>query len=409
MPQRFSFPKGKIKVLLLENVHPEAVRILQEEGYPVESLSHGLSEDELIEKMSDVMVLGVRSKVSVTKKVLERAPMLRVVGSFCIGMDKIDFEECLRRGVVLFNAPYSNSRSVVELVIGNIIMLMRGVFDKSRALHNGQWTKTAENSFEVRGKTLGIVGYGNIGSQLSVLAEAMGMEVYFYDLVDRLPMGNAKQCASLEEMLPKCDVVTMHVDGRKDNDALIGEREISMMKNGVIFLNLSRGFVVDTEALGRNIKSGKVRGAAVDVFPTEPQSNKEEMHSALQGLPNVILTPHIGGATQEAQNGIAHYVSGKIINYINTGSTSGSVNFPEIQLQEVKGRHRVIHIHENTPGILSKINEVIANFGGNIVGQYLKTNEIIGYVIIDIEKLHENGVIDGLKKIPGTIFCRILY
>lgn len=409
MPIKYSFPKNKIKVLLLENIHPEAVRLLKEEGCQVEHLDHGLGEEELSEKIKDVMILGIRSKTQVTKKILENAHMLRVIGSFCIGVDLIDLDEAMLKGVACFNAPYSNGRSVVELVIGDIIMLLRGTFDKSAALHAGKWDKTAENSFEVRGKALGIIGYGNIGMQLSVLAEAIGMDVYFYDLLDKLPMGNAKKCNSLDELLQKCDVVTVHVDGREKNDALIGGNEFKKMKDGVIFLNLSRGFVVDVNALANNIKSGKVRGAAVDVFPEEPKSNKELVKNVLQGLPNVILTPHVGGATQEAQNGIAHYVSGKIINYINTGSTYGSVNFPEIQLQEAIETHRVIHIHENVPGVLSKVNNVIANFGGNVVGQYLKTNEKVAYAIIDIEKMHENGVVDSLKDMPETIFCRILY
>ena len=409
MNTALSYPKNRIKVLLLENIHPNAVKVLKEEGYTVEEYPAGLDEKELCEKIRDVSVLGIRSKTQVTKKVLESANRLIAIGAFCIGTNQIDLWEALKNGVTVFNAPYSNTRSVVELAIAEIILLMRNLPDKMMLMHQGKWHKSASNSYEIRGKKIGIIGYGNIGSQLSVLAENMGMDVYYYDLVDRLTLGNATKCNSLEELLTLSDVISLHVDGRKENKNFISDREFDMMKEGVIFLNLSRGQVVDIASLKKNILGGKVGGAAIDVFPSEPKSNNEELNSELKGLPNTLLTPHIGGSTLEAQVNIAHFVPGQIMDYINTGSTTNSVNFPNVRLPEFKNAHRLIHIHHNVPGILASINNVLAEFQTNIVGQYLKTNESIGYVITDIDKAYNKEIIKKMKAIDGTIWFRVLY
>ncbi|HYG41252.1 MAG TPA: phosphoglycerate dehydrogenase [Cytophagales bacterium] len=409
MPMTISYPKNRIKVLLLENIHPEGQKIFSEEGYQVEIINRGLDEDELAEAVKDVSILGIRSKTHVTAKVLENAKKLLSVGAFCIGTNQIDLQGCLKKGVTVFNAPYSNTRSVVELAIGEIIMLMRGVVERSNKLHNGVWDKSAGNSFEIRGKSLGIIGYGNIGAQLSVLAEAMGMKVYYYDIVEKLALGNAVKCKTMHELLSVSDVVTLHVDGRKSNQNIIGKAEFDAMKKGVIFLNLSRGHVVDIPALIENLKSGKILGAGVDVYPQEPKSNSEPFVSELKGFQNVILSPHVGGSTQEAQVNIANFVPNKIIEYINTGNTYSSVNFPNLQLPEFPTAHRLIHIHANYPGILAKINNVLAKNHINIVGQYLKTNETVGYVITDIDKEYNKDVIKELKSIEHTIRFRVLY
>ncbi len=409
MNTAISYPKNRIKVLLLENIHPYAVDKLREEGYQVEIHPGGLDEDELCERIKDVSILGIRSKTQVTKKVLDNANRLWVVGAFCIGTNQIDLEACLKKGVAVFNAPYSNTRSVVELAIGEIVMLMRNLPDKMAAMHKGNWNKSASGSFEVRGKKLGIIGYGNIGTQLSVLAESMGMDVYFYDVVERLALGNATKCNSLDELLSTVDIISLHVDGRPENKGFLDASAFKKMKDGMILLNLSRGSVVDIQALKENIESGKVKGAGIDVFPEEPKSNDEEFMSELRGLPNLIMTPHIGGSTLEAQENIADFVPGKIIEYINTGSTTNSVNFPNLQLPTWKNAHRLIHIHHNLPGILAKINNTFAEHDINIVGQYLKTNESIGYVITDIDKEYDNNVIQKLKSIENTIRFRVLY
>jgi D-3-phosphoglycerate dehydrogenase len=404
-----SYPKNRINVLLLENVHEDAVKIFEHEGYNVETIKGSLSEDELIEKIKGVSILGIRSKTHVTAKVLEHAKKLHAVGTFCIGTNQVDLEACSMKGISVFNAPYSNTRSVVELALGQIIMLVRNTFEKSKLMHAGVWDKSATNSVEIRGKKLGLVGYGSIGSQLSIVAEALGMKVYFYDAVDRLALGNAKKCSSLKELLALSDVVSLHVDGRASNKNLIDADAFEYMKPGVIFLNLSRGHVVDIDALVANLKSGKIHGAAVDVFPYEPKNNDEPFVSELQGMPNVILTPHIGGSTEEAQEDIGHYVANKIINYINTGTTYGSVNLPEIQLPELQSAHRIMHIHENVKGILAQINNILLEYDNNILGQYLKTNETLGYVITDIDNFHNKDLEKKLKKIPNTIRYRILY
>ena len=409
MNTALSYPKSRIKVLLLENIHPEAERILREEGYPVETASGAMDEDELCERIKDVHILGIRSKTQVTARVLESANRLIAIGAFCIGTNQIDLETCQSRGIAVFNAPYSNTRSVVELALAEMIMLMRNLPDKTAQMHAGIWNKSASNSFEVRGKKLGIIGYGNIGKQLSVLAESVGLDVYYYDLEEKLALGNATKCQSLEELLGLADIVTLHIDGRPENDHLIGASEFSLMKDGVVFLNLARGPVVDVAALKAALLSGKVRGAAVDVFPTEPKTNQEEFVSELRGLPNTLLTPHIGGSTLEAQINIAHFVPTQIINYMNTGSTAQSVNFPQIQLPVLQKDHRLLHIHHNTSGILAKINAILAEHDANITGQYLKTNEAIGYVIIDVDREYSDDMVDDLRKIDQTIWFRTLY
>jgi D-3-phosphoglycerate dehydrogenase len=404
-----SYPKNRINVLLLENVHPYAVEAFKSEGFNVEVYPAGLDEDELCEKIKNVSVLGIRSKTMVTARVLENANRLMTIGAFCIGTNQIDLKEATKRGVAVFNAPYSNTRSVVELVIGEIILLIRNIADKSAKMHQGKWDKSATGSFEIRGKKLGMIGYGNIGSQLSVLAESLGMKVFYYDREEKLGLGNATKCKSMKELLEISDIISLHVDGRKENANLIGRNEFDLMKKGVIFLNLSRGHVVDIAALKENILSGKVAGCAVDVFPYEPKSNNEEFKSELRGLPNTLLTPHIGGSTLEAQENIAQFVSGKFLDYINTGSTSNSVNFPNITLPTLENAHRLIHIHNNVPGILARINQILAANGINIVGQYLKTNEQIGYVITDINKEYNKDLIKELRAIEHTIKFRVLY
>ena len=409
MNKAISYPKNRIKVLLLENVHPDALGLMKLEGYNVTTHSGAMDEDELAEKIKDVSVLGIRSKTQLTRKVLDNAPRLIAVGAFCIGTNQIDLEACLEKGIAVFNAPYSNTRSVVELAIGEIIMLSRNLPDKLKLMHDGIWDKSATNSREIRGKKIGIIGYGNIGAQLSVVAESIGFDVYYYDIIEKLALGNATKCKSLQELLEKVDIVTLHVDGRKENFNIIGGKEFEMMKDGVIFLNLSRGHVVDIDALVKNIKSGKIIGAGIDVFPEEPKTNSESFESPLRGLPNVILTPHIGGSTEEAQANIGNFVPGKIMEYINTGSTTNSVNFPNLQLPILENAHRLIHIHENMPGIIAKINNIFAHHNINIVGQYLKTNETIGYVITDIDKEYGPDVIKELKEIEHTIRFRVLY
>ena len=404
-----SYPKSRIKVLLLENVHPVAVQLFRQEGFNVEIRKGALDEDELIEAIRDVSILGIRSKTNLTARVLEHANKLMTVGAFCIGTNQIDLEACTQKGIAVFNAPYSNTRSVVELAIGEIIMLIRSIVPKSNLMHKGDWDKSAKNSFEVRGKKLGLVGYGNIGTQLSVVAEALGMDVYFYDVVDKLALGNARKCKTLDELLALADIISLHTDGRKENKNLISYREFSLMKNGVIFLNLSRGHVVDIPALVDAIERGKVAGTGVDVFPQEPKTNNEAFESALRGLPNVILTPHIGGSTEEAQANIGNFVPGKLLEYINNGSTYGSVNFPELQLPLLKDSHRLLHIHTNVPGILAKMNNIFAKYHINIQGQYLKTNEQIGYVITDVAKEYADEVVEELRGIDNTIKFRLLY
>jgi len=404
-----SYPKNRINVLLLENVHPVAKELMQAEGFNIETYSAALTEEELCEKIKNVHVLGIRSKTHVSAHVLMHANKLMTIGAFCIGTNQIDLKAATKKGIAVFNAPFSNTRSVVELALAEMILLMRNIADKSVKMHKGEWDKSATGSYEVRGKKLGLLGYGNIGSQLSVIAESLGMKVLYYDTEEKLALGNATKCRSLKELLEKADVVSLHVDGRDSNTNLISHREFGWMKQGVVFINLSRGHVVDIHALRENILSGKVAGCAIDVFPYEPVSNKEEFVSELRGLPNTILTPHIGGSTSEAQENIGNFVPGKFLDYINTGSTSTGVNFPNITLPTLENAHRLIHIHENVPGILARINQILADHGINIVGQYLKTNELIGYVITDINKQYDKDVIAKLRAIEHTIKFRVLY
>jgi D-3-phosphoglycerate dehydrogenase len=408
LPRNISYPKNRIKILLLENVHPDAFKKLSTDGFSVETVSKSLSEDELIEKIKDVHVLGIRSKTNVTQRVVDAAEKLMVVSAFCIGTKQIDLEACKENGIVVFNAPYSNTRSVVELAIGEIIMLMRSVFQRSTEIHNGQWNKTADGSKEVRSKKLGIVGYGNIGKQLSILAEALGMDVYYYDVEDKLALGNATKLETLQELLTISDVVTLHVDDNAANQNFFGKKEISQMKDGAHLVNLSRGFVVDVVALAEALKSKKLAGAAVDVYPSEPRKNGE-FYTELKGLPNVILTPHVGGSTEEAQRDIADFVPSKIMAYINSGNTVDAVNFPNIRLPRQTNAHRFLHIHKNVSGVMAEINNILAKYDSNITGQYLSTDSKVGYVITDLDKVYNKEVIEELKNVEGTIKFRVLY
>ncbi len=406
---RLSFPKHKIRVLLLENIHPAAVASFEREGYRVETEARSLSGDELAARVEDVHLLGVRSNTHVTAAALAAARHLHAVGAFCIGTNQIDLDAAAERGTAVFNAPFSNTRSVVELVIAELIALNRGLTDKNARLHAGVWDKSAAGSHEVRGRKLGIIGYGSIGAQLSVLAESLGMEVYFFDVVDKLRLGNARRCPTLEELLEIADAVTIHVDGRHENRGFFGEREFGRMKPGSVFLNLSRGFVIDLAALKRHLESGHLAGAAIDVFPSEPKSREDPFVNELQGVRNVILTPHIGGSTEEAQDSIGHFVSDKLINFINTGSTSLSVNLPNLILPAQHEAHRLIHIHRNTPGTLAKINAIFADHGVNILGQHLGTRGEVGYVITDVDTDSSEAVRAELRELPETLRLRVLY
>ena len=408
LPMTLSYPKNRIKVLLLENPDARAAELFSQEGYQVESVPGGLDEDELLARIGEVSILGVRSKTQVTQRVLDAAPRLLSIGAFCIGTNQIELTGAMKKGVAVFNAPFSNTRSVVELTLGEIIVLARRIPEKNPKMHAGEWDKSARGAFEIRGKKLGIIGYGNIGSQLSVVAEAVGMQVLYYDTVEKLQLGNAVKCKTLEELLQQADVVTLHIDGRPENRGFIGEKEFTQMKPGALFLNNARGHVVSVPALAAALRSGHLGGAAVDVFPYEPKTNNESFENELRGLPNVLLTPHIGGSTAEAQRNIAEFVPERIMQYINIGNTQQSVNFPNIQLP-VQQAHRLIHIHANVPGVLARINNVLAQHQVNILGQYLKTNEHIGYVITDIDKEYVPEVIGELRKVEHTIRFRVLY
>jgi D-3-phosphoglycerate dehydrogenase / 2-oxoglutarate reductase len=409
LPRGQSYPKSLIKVLLLENVHQAAVEAFESQGFDVEFHKGAMDEDELIEKIKDVSIIGIRSKTNLTKKVLENADKLMAIGAFCIGTNQIDLKTATQKGIAVFNAPYSNTRSVVELAIGEMIMLIRKIFPKSEAMHKGIWDKSAINSFEVRGKKLGMIGYGHIGTQLSVIGEALGMEIYFYDIVDKMPIGNAKKCKTMQEVFETADVVSLHIDGRKENTNLIGAKEFAQMKDGVIFMNLARGPVVNIPDLVAALKSGKIEGAGIDVFPEEPKTNSDPFVSELMGLSNVILSPHIGGSTEEAQQGIGTYVPERLLEYINNGSTTGSVNCPEVQLPLLQDSHRILHIHRNVPGIMAKLNNIFAKHHINITGQYLKTNETVGYVIVDIQKAYSREFVQEIKAIEETIKFRMLF
>ncbi|KXX70241.1 phosphoglycerate dehydrogenase [Flammeovirga sp. SJP92] len=408
-PMATSFPKSKIKVLLLENIHKDAKQKLEDEGYQVELLGGALDEDELCEKIKGVHILGIRSKTMLTRKVVEAADRLMLVGAFCIGTNQIDLQACTDHGVSVFNAPFSNTRSVVEMAIGEIILLMRQIPRRMRQMDRGEWSKSANGSFEVRGKKLGIIGYGNIGSQLSILAEMLGMDVYYYDVVEKLALGNATKLNSLDQLLSTCDVVSLHVDGRAENKGYFTGEHIAKMKKGAILVNLARGPVVELEALQQALQSGHLAGAAIDVFPVEPKNNNDTFDAPLKDVDNLILTPHIGGSTLEAQENIADFVPGKMIEYVNTGSSFNSVNFPNVQLPRLENGHRMLHIHKNVSGILAQMNNVFAKHGCNILGQYLKTNEDIGYVITDIDQTYQPELLEDLRSIDNTIKFRTLY
>ncbi len=407
--KKLSFPKSKIKVLLLEKLDKSAYNIFLNEGYDVESYNGSFNEDELIKKIKDVSILGIRSKSNITKKVIKSANRLLSIGAFCIGTNQIDLVECAKHGITVFNAPYSNTRSVVEIVLGQMINIMRSIVDKSNDMHRGIWRKDSKNSFEIRNKTIGIIGYGNIGSQLSILCESIGMKVIYYDKVDKLSIGNATKCNSLKSLLEKSDFISIHIDGRKENTNFFSSKEFSLMKKGSVLINYSRGNVLDIDSLIENLSNGKLLGAALDVFPKEPLNNQEEFKSNLRGLNNVILSPHIGGSTKEAQKNIGTYVPEKIIDFINTGNTSNCINFPELSLPEQRDSHRLIHIHYNEPGVLLNINKIISSYNINIKGQYLKTLENIGYVITDIDREYDKSVVNELKNITNTIKLRVLY
>ena len=397
-----------MKVLLLENVHPDAGARLAKEGHRVETLPRALGEDELVAAVRDVQLLGIRSGTEVTERVLDAAPGLVALGAFCIGTNQIDLAAAAERGIVVFNAPFSNTRSVVELALAEIIAMARRLPEKTAQMHAGVWDKSATGAHEVRGRRLGIVGYGNIGTQLSVLAENLGMSVYFYDIADKLALGNARRCSTLHELLETAETVTLHVDGRDGNRGFFSEAEFAAMRPRSLFLNLSRGFVVDHGALRRNIESGHIAGAAIDVFPAEPRGRGEEFVSELRGLPNVILTPHVGGSTEEAQQDIGDFVAGKLADYVASGSTSLSVNLPGLALPVAVGTHRLVHIHKNVPGVLAAINRVLADHGVNVEGQLLRTRDEYGYVLTDIGSEYSDEVLAELRAMPVTIRLRTL-
>ncbi|MBH1979486.1 MAG: phosphoglycerate dehydrogenase [Comamonadaceae bacterium] len=405
-----SLDKSKIRFLLLEGLHPSALQVLRNAGYSqIESLSGALPQEELIERIADVHFIGIRSRTQLTAEVLAHANKLVAIGCFCIGTNQVDLKAARDRGIAVFNAPYSNTRSVAELVLAEAILLLRGVPEKNAVAHRGGWLKSADNAFEVRGKTLGIVGYGAIGSQLSVLAEALGMQVQFHDVVAKLPLGNARQAAGLPELLATSDIVTLHVPELPSTQWMMGAAEIAAMKQGAILINASRGTVVEIEPLAQALKDGKLLGAAVDVFPVEPRSNKDEFVSPLRGLDNVILTPHIGGSTLEAQANIGLEVAEKLVKYSDNGTTISSVNFPEVALSAQRGKHRILHVHRNVPGVMAEINRVFSDNHINVAAQSLQTNEAIGYVVIDIDAASSELALQKLQQVPNTLRCRVLF
>ncbi|MGB8649664.1 MAG: phosphoglycerate dehydrogenase [Mycobacteriales bacterium] len=397
-----------MRALLLESIHDDAAFVLRDAGFAVERLDRALGEDELVAAVKGVHVLGLRSNTHLTARALEAADELLAVGAFCIGTNQIELPATFDKGVAVFNAPFSNTRSVVELALSEVIALTRRLTDKNADMHAGRWDKSAVGSHEVRGRRLGIVGYGNIGSQLSVLAEALGMRVLFFDTADRLALGNARRCGTLDELLAESDVVSLHVDGRSSNAGIFGEEQFARMRAGSIFLNLSRGFVVDHEALRAHIESGHIAGAAVDVFPVEPKAKGEEFVSVLRGLPNVILTPHVGGSTEEAQQDIGNFVAGKLRDYVADGNTSLSVNLPPVSLQREDGQSRMLLLHVNTPGVLATVNGLLAEHGVNIEGQLLSTKGTLGYVVTDIGGAPTPDVVAALEALPETVRLRVL-
>lgn len=405
-----SYPKERINILFLENISDKAVQYFKQQGYAnVKKIAGALSEEELIKEVKDVHLIGIRSKTQITPKVLEAAKKLQAIGCFCIGVNQVDLKAATRKGVVVFNAPYSNTRSVAELVIGISVMLIRKISDKNIAAHKGIWMKDAKGSYELRGKTMGIIGYGNIGSQVSVLCEALGMKVLFYDTETKLPLGNAVAAKNMKEVLSNSDIVSLHVPETPQTKNLINKNNIKLFRKGAILLNYARGEVVDLKALSEAIKEGMIGGAGIDVYPWEPEKNGDHFETPLQGLPNVILTPHIGGSTEEAQQNIGEDVSVKLFQYLERGITNGSHTVPAIGLPPVDGAHRILHIHKNVPGVLSAINTALSKNNINIVGQYLKTNEEIGYVVLDVDKKLSKRAVELLKEVKETIKVRMLY
>ncbi len=405
-----SLDKSKIKFLLLEGLHPSALEVLRRAGYEqIDAVSGALPQDQLIERIRDVHFIGIRSRTQLTAEVLSHANKLVAIGCFCIGTNQVDLNAARERGIAVFNAPYSNTRSVAELVLAEAILLLRGIPARNAAAHRGGWLKSADNAFETRGKTLGIVGYGAIGSQLSVLAESLGMHVIFHDVIAKLPLGNARQAAGLTELLGASDVISLHVPELPSTKWMIGAAEIAAMKPGAVFINAARGTVVEIEPLAEAIRAGKLLGAAVDVFPVEPRSNKDEFTSPLRGLDNVILTPHIGGSTLEAQANIGIEVAEKLVRYSDNGTSISSVNFPEVALPAQKGTHRILHVHRNVPGVMSEINRVFAENHINVAAQYLQTNEAIGYVVMDIDAASSELALQKLQQVPNTLRCRVLF
>jgi D-3-phosphoglycerate dehydrogenase len=405
-----SYPKEKINILFLENISDVAVKFFNDKGYAnVRKLNGALSEEQLIKEIKNVHLLGIRSKTKLTAKVIEAAEKLQAIGCFCIGVNQVDLAAATAHGIVVFNAPYSNTRSVAELVIGSSIMLIRKIIDKNKAAHEGIWNKDAAGSYELRGKTLGIIGYGNIGSQLSVLAEGLGMKVIFYDTETKLPLGNAEDRKSLKEVVSKADIVSLHVPETDTTKNLINKNNLKFFKKGGILINYARGEVVDLDALAKSLKEGHLSGAAIDVYPWEPEKNGDKFTTPLQGLSNVILTPHIGGSTQEAQHNIGDDVSAKLFNYLEKGISFGSHTIPGLSLPPQEGTHRILHIHRNVPGVLSEINTRLSKNKINILGQYLKTNDAIGYVVLDVDKSLSNSALALLKNVKDTIKVRMLY
>lgn len=405
-----SYPKEKIKILFLENISDRAINLFRQHGYTnIKKLNGALSEEELMKEIKDVHLLGIRSKTQITPAVLQAAEKLQAIGCFCIGVNQVNLKAATKKGITVFNAPYSNTRSVAELIIGLCIMLIRRIPDKNKAAHNGIWLKEATGSYELRGKTLGIIGYGNIGSQLSVMAESLGMKVKFFDTETKLPLGNAIACRNLKELVTDTDIVSLHVPETSQTKNLINKTILKYFKKGAILINYARGEVVDISALAAALKEGHLGGAAIDVFPWEPEKNGDRFETPLQHLNNVILTPHIGGSTQEAQENIGTDVSAKLFNYLEKGISTGSHTIPALNLPPVEGSHRILHIHRNVPGVLSAINSELAKHKINIIGQYLKTNDDIGYVVLDVDKKLSRHALELLKEVKDTIKVRILY
>ena len=405
-----SYPKDKIKILMLENISDAAIKVFKDSGYAdIKKISGALSEEQLINEIKHVHMVGIRSKTQITEKVLQHAEKLQAIGCFCIGTNQVNLNAARKKGIVVFNAPYSNTRSVAELVIGASIILIRKILDKNKAAHEGQWNKDAKGSFEIRGKTLGIIGYGNIGSQVSILAESLGMKVIFYDTVTKLPLGNAESRKTLKDVVSKADIITLHIPETQQTKNLINKALLKQFKKDAILINFARGEVVELDALASALKSGHLSGAAIDVFPVEPEKNGDPFSSPLQNIPNVLLTPHIGGSTEEAQYNIGEDVSAKLLQYLEMGATTGSHTVPELNLSPQEGTHRILHIHTNVPGVLSEINTTLSENKINVLGQYLKTNDEIGYVVLDIDKKLSKNAVELLRKVKGSLKVRLLY